>query len=70
MATQDKIRYSQDYAAYLLKKKNAVIIVKPIKDCISEAKTVDPIESWDGPTFEERFAEGAAGAIDLTMDKD
>ena len=65
MATQDKIRYSQDYATYLLKTKNDVIIAQPIEVSPPET-TEETIQIWDGPTFEDKFAEGAANAIDLT----
>tara|TARA_B110000858_G_scaffold177107_1_gene211814 strand:+ start:526 stop:852 length:327 start_codon:yes stop_codon:yes gene_type:complete len=65
IADNDKIRYSQDYATYLLKKKNDVIVTKPI-EVFPPDTTEETIQIWDGPTFEDKFAEGAANAIDLT----
>lgn len=60
MADKDKVRYQTEFAAYLLKKKNEAL------GQVVDIETADTIQIWDGPTFEDKFAEGAANAIDLT----
>ena len=60
MADKDKVRYQTEVAAYRAKQKNKAL------GQVVDIETADTIQIWDGPTFEDKFAEGAANAIDLT----
>ena len=62
MADKDKVRYQTEVAAYRAKQKNKAL------GQVVDIETADTIQIWDGPTFEDKFAEGAANAIDLTGD--